>query len=427
MIHTKPNAQRMINRSLPEARGLMAAWFFNEGGGLLGRELARRKDVTLNGPTWIPQGLSFDGINDSLSVPSVVFGSNWTYYIILRRPVLAVPPGYQTIGTANAAHGFYYRRPGAPNNDKIVYYDGTDRFSNTPLVAGEWRHFACSVRNLAATFYSNGIADGTATFGAGFTMTHVGNNTSTEIFTGEIAAILAWDRPLTAAEIMRLYADPYRLIREPLLLDVEGAAAGGPAEQDISGGGCASTAATGAGTVNLRAAAGGCAATAAGGAGSLQLRCNGTGAQPTAVGGVGAAKEQIAGGGRASTAVGGVGSAQENISNGGRASTAVGGGGSVVPSGAISGGGCASTASTGVGTVRLRLVGVGRASTATGGGGSVGDDVYEASAQELEIWIGEAGDTVVEMVSGDLRVVNAGETAVEMSDGETVAESEAFS
>jgi hypothetical protein len=207
---TKPPISARINTSDPLARGLQLAYLFNEGGGGKAFDAWRRYDGTLtNGPVWTANGLKFDGSNDLVSVPSYVMGATFSFYVVLKPANITTGDNYQTIFTQNTGGGFWLRN----GSGKMDLFFGGDHLNNTGLVEGQWSHFAASSVAGSVKFYLNGRADGTASGWSSGTISHIGDDTGSETFGGEIACILVWDRALTAAEIEALYADPYRMMR----------------------------------------------------------------------------------------------------------------------------------------------------------------------------------------------------------------------
>ena len=192
----KPAVGAQINREHPLAKGLIAAWLFNERGGNKVFDYARRiSDGTISGALYTPTGLKFNGVSDVVTVPILAIGSTFTFYVILRPSNLA-GDSYQTVALQGGTAGFYLR-----NGGKMDFYYGGDHLNNTSLVQDAWSHFAASSSAGTVSFYLNALADGGSSGTTGFNLDHIGDNSFSETFAGEIAAMFFWERALTQTEI----------------------------------------------------------------------------------------------------------------------------------------------------------------------------------------------------------------------------------
>jgi hypothetical protein len=78
------------------ASGLQHLWLFNEGSGTTLEDLVGSSDGTLAGeggaagnrPSWVTEGLSFDGTDDWVTWPNFQSpgGSNWTFMLVFKSP-----------------------------------------------------------------------------------------------------------------------------------------------------------------------------------------------------------------------------------------------------------------------------------------------------------------------------------------------------
>lgn len=132
-------------KGVPRA-GLMAAYDFTEGAG---QTLTDRTGNGYNGilglttgaeasdPTWVSAGLSFDGVDDSVQIPSVPASNGTDTFLFLMPPTIAtILTTVYNRGVQSTTVGFIwiYREPTASSLLRIQFCDGI-AFRNIAITA----------------------------------------------------------------------------------------------------------------------------------------------------------------------------------------------------------------------------------------------------------------------------------------------------
>src|SRR5207302_4164456 len=81
-------------------------------------------------------------------------------------------------------------------------YSAADHKSNTALVAGTWHHVCVVVAAGAATFYVDGVADGTAAAVLTFTPERIGDDTGSDSFKGWLDEVALYVSALSSARVL---------------------------------------------------------------------------------------------------------------------------------------------------------------------------------------------------------------------------------
>jgi hypothetical protein len=241
----KPLLGAVLNRAHPLAQGLKACWLLNEMGGPVVRDnVGTGMTATLTNmdpPTdWVAtpygSGLNFDGSNDYLAMASGAFPTgSWSVFLIAKFNAVA---GFNTLfgvdqtGSAAVAH-LYIQRHGIGGDLRAAVSITTDT-SGTDLVAasgpptaGRWYALLAvlDTEGKSLSFYVDGVfaaSDSTAGTittpkvtvsalgGAGYY-----NRAVVDCANSEIAAIMWWDRVLSAGDASALSASPYAMFASP--------------------------------------------------------------------------------------------------------------------------------------------------------------------------------------------------------------------
>lgn len=195
--------------------GLLGWWKFNEGAGTGAADSSGNGNDAIIANTGTNFGwtsgrngtgaidLSVATATRGLYLPSTPTAST-THTIVGWIYPKAGGPTYQTL-LASLSAGMWYRG----DQNKLTYYLGSDHLSGSVITLSAWSQFACARNGTSATFYLNGVADGTIGLSSASsgTMGYIGNDTSSERFNGYMDDLRIYDRTLSAGEIATLYAN----------------------------------------------------------------------------------------------------------------------------------------------------------------------------------------------------------------------------
>jgi len=149
----------------------------------------------------------FDGVDDYLedsSVSGLPSGDTFTVSAWVRYTGTS---GDWPIWRRDAAtDNFVFRLSETYRKIQVRKYGDETATADTQLVAGVWYHVAISINALSATFYLNGVADGTHTFTGGFAHANEVNigEYGGAYADGNIADVRVYDAALSAANIQVL-------------------------------------------------------------------------------------------------------------------------------------------------------------------------------------------------------------------------------
>jgi hypothetical protein len=168
-----------------------------------------------NGPLWtagrIGSALSFDGINDSVTVPDspsldltgALTLSAWV------NPAITTT-SYKTIMIKNYTY-FLYANASGCNGGILAGLSGTGKnvCDTTPLAVNTWTHLAVTYDGAAVRLYRNGVLKSSAAVTGGPTVTagtlQLGASQYGERFKGKIDEARVYNRALSAAEVTALF------------------------------------------------------------------------------------------------------------------------------------------------------------------------------------------------------------------------------
>ncbi|HAT68843.1 MAG TPA: hypothetical protein DCS20_04500 [Candidatus Yonathbacteria bacterium] len=196
-------------RKPPNNLGLVAYWPFNEGvGSTAGDASGNGHTGTLKeSPTWtsgkLGRALSFD-ISDRIAFTNIITGTTNTISVWIY--LTADCSNYSSIFAQDSVDGLYCYQSGS-DNKLDFWYTATppDHFSNTALALNRWYHVAIVNNAGSATFYLNGVADGTVASAPSFNANTIGGDTSLETFPGKLDEVRLYNRALSASDVYALY------------------------------------------------------------------------------------------------------------------------------------------------------------------------------------------------------------------------------
>ena len=241
---TQQEITNLYNSSLPQTAclpanvpttGLVGYWPFC---GNANDESGNGNNGTNNGATLTADrfgnansAYNFDGINDLISIPDSnalsitnnITMSAWVY-------VNSDSQNYHSIlykrlngnWSYNLSLSYYFGPGGSPSEVNKVFSGRRNnfgaqleyKFSNEPVVFGQWFHITVKIENNVITFYKNGIDMGFNLYGNQFTIPMINqaigltigsNGDGGEWFNGKLDDIGIWNRALTQEEITNLY------------------------------------------------------------------------------------------------------------------------------------------------------------------------------------------------------------------------------
>jgi hypothetical protein len=241
---TQQEITNLYNASLPQTAclpanvptsGLMGYWPFC---GNANDESGNANNGTVNGATLTTDrfgnansAYSFDGVDDLISIPDsntlsitnnitmsawvYVNSDNQNYHSILSKRL-------NGNWSYNLSLSYYFGPGGSPTEVNKVFSGRRNnfgaqteyKFSNDPIVFGQWFQITVKIENNVITFYKNGIDMGVNLYGNQFTIPMINqaigltigsNGDGGEWFNGKIDDIGIWNRALTPQEITNLY------------------------------------------------------------------------------------------------------------------------------------------------------------------------------------------------------------------------------
>lgn len=213
--------------------GLVAEWKFDEGSGTTAVDSSGNGNTgtLLNGPTWVlgkvGNALSFDGVDDSVSVPTVSGSLNnmgamtlslWAYpkslpldySVLLRKKPLTSPNARYVLKLDNAGKLIFNARYTLARGSWTTV---------APLSVNAWHHIAVvyPLGDTAGnpTIYVDGISQGVTRteapsgvpVGDDKSLNIGSNNFAGKVFNGSIDQVRIYNRMLSASEVIALYQE----------------------------------------------------------------------------------------------------------------------------------------------------------------------------------------------------------------------------
>lgn len=259
----KPPMGSRLQRGDPLAHGLVAAYCLNEGSGLTAYDGTGRttQNATLtNGPTWgnalWGKCLTFDGSNDYLSCPVAAAKINTGFTLVLDVTATIATGGSTSqypadYGDSDDIFGVTWTHANATYQGAF-YMKGGGAYPAAKwgtAVAGERVSIAATWDGSTMSAYKNGLLNATAsnsTFGSTSNGLYLGGAPTAGVYwPGNVHAALVYSRPLSAAQIRALAADPFRMFRRRRVpVPVRPRSGGAPATATYVVGGGVGTAST---------------------------------------------------------------------------------------------------------------------------------------------------------------------------------------
>lgn len=231
----KPAAGTPINWGDPLAAGLVSAWLFSEGAGLLAKNSvnpkydARLADTTNYSWKPSPYGIAVNAKPSSTQVITLNNGlaTGTKFTIAGGLYIRSFPNAFGSLLLPATGNGLYVLSAG-----KIQYYPSSASSVSPAIATNAFIHFGVTADGATLTYYVNGVSLGVAGSYSGQTMTTMGSDSSSERIDGALSYMYVWNRGLGLSELRRLMYAPYCFFVEsrfPVTMDVGGAAALGPA------------------------------------------------------------------------------------------------------------------------------------------------------------------------------------------------------
>jgi glucose/arabinose dehydrogenase/PKD repeat protein len=204
------------NDDTAASAGLMAAYGFNEGSGTTAADLTANNNAgAVSGAAWVDgkvgKGLSFDGVNDIVTVTdssSLDLTTAMTIEMWVNPRTLS---GWRTLilkeRPSNIAYGMYANTgTNRPNGEVFTSAGWSESQGAAQLALNQWTHVAVTYDGAALRYFVNGVQAGTrAVTGAILVSANPlrigGNLVWGEYYDGIIDELRIYNRALTAAEI----------------------------------------------------------------------------------------------------------------------------------------------------------------------------------------------------------------------------------
>ena len=203
---------------VPGAAGLVAAYGFDAGSGSTAADASGRGNVgSISGASWNAGGrfgsaLSFDGVNDWVSVPdasSLDLTTGMTLESWVRPSALG---GWRTVvfkeRPGGVVYGLFADQAGSRPSGQVFIGSERNAVGKAALPLNAWTHLATTYDGAVVRLYVNGaLAGSTSVTGAMAASTGVlrvgGNSIWGEWFAGLIDEVRVYNRALSAGEVQQ--------------------------------------------------------------------------------------------------------------------------------------------------------------------------------------------------------------------------------
>ncbi len=234
--NTLTDYQVLVTNPVYNENGLVGSWHFNEGSRTTAADSSGNNNHgnLVNGPTWVSgkfgYALSFDGINDYVSVPSSSSLNLNNEFSILAwvfdREInsYSVYVGKIDSPLTNNYYIYVDARYGVSNALRFVYYNNGVRYEVAAnFTPNEWFHVAGVVRRLDSTHYQQEIWVNGVLKNSAIRTVSAGSNTAPlcigsyclgsedNYLNGTIDEVRIYNRALSEEEIQALYQAKARL------------------------------------------------------------------------------------------------------------------------------------------------------------------------------------------------------------------------
>jgi hypothetical protein len=203
--------------------GLSSHWKFDESTGTIAADSAGTNNGTLTGfnfttnSGWvsgiISNALSFDGVNDSVSIDSsqINLTNNFSLSVWLKPQEVSDDHAFLSVRSLYQASGLRFFV-----SDNSLFLQGEtaagwqgNNFANNAFQDGLWYHVAVVYDNSILSVYLNGTLQGSTNWGGDFVMnpayaSRIGTEGS-YYFKGVIDDMMVFQRALTAPQVQALY------------------------------------------------------------------------------------------------------------------------------------------------------------------------------------------------------------------------------
>jgi hypothetical protein len=207
-----------VNAPPPAGSGPIAHWRLDENTGTTAADAAGgdNNGTLTNGPLWtagrIGSALSFDGINDSVTVadsPSLDLTGALTLSAWVNPAITTT--SYKTVMIKNYTYFLYASARGCGNGGILAGLSGTPArvvCDTTPLAVNTWTHLAVTYDGATVRLYRNGVLKSSAAVTGGPAVTagtlQLGASQYGEHFKGKLDEARVYNRALSAAEVLAL-------------------------------------------------------------------------------------------------------------------------------------------------------------------------------------------------------------------------------
>ncbi len=211
----KPALGTPLAESDPLAQGLVAEYLFNEGAGdTLGDSSRENNPGVITGPTWVGDGLRFNGTNQNVALG---IWPGYSRITIIARVRFAQAVGdMEQIMVADSSpdRAFQFRREGAGKLQFVPFIGGGTGSlitGGTTLTTGKWFWVAATMDGSFVKIYVDGVLDATPVAGGDLDSASaewsLGERTpaNLEDFEGDLSFASVYNRALSASEINQLF------------------------------------------------------------------------------------------------------------------------------------------------------------------------------------------------------------------------------